>query len=93
MEITEVRITLMNGRRDSVKAFASITFDDCFVIRSLKIVENNGKYQVFMPNRKHKNGSFTDMAFPIKNDMRIKIQIKVLEKYEEELKNNLPYQE
>lgn len=93
MDITEVRIALMENRRDGVKAFASITFDDCFVIRSLKIVEDNNNYKVLMPSRRRKDGSFSDIAFPINNDMRIKIQVKVLEKYEEELKNNIPSQE
>ena len=52
MEITEVRIKLMDELGERLQAFCSITFDDCFVIRDLKIIEGaNGPF-VAMPSRK-----------------------------------------
>lgn len=52
MEITEVRIKLMDEPGERLKAFCSITFDDCFVVRDLKIIEGaNGPF-VAMPSRK-----------------------------------------
>ncbi|MCC7084700.1 MAG: septation protein SpoVG family protein [Pirellulales bacterium] len=52
MEITEVRIKLMDEPGERLQAFCSITFDDCFVIRDLKIIEGaNGPF-VAMPSRK-----------------------------------------
>lgn len=52
MEITEVRIKLMEDTDDRLQGFCSITFDDCFVIRDLKIIEGaNGPF-VAMPSRK-----------------------------------------
>lgn len=52
MEITEVRIKLMEEPGERLKAFCSITFDDCFVVRDLKIIEGaNGPF-VAMPSRK-----------------------------------------
>ena len=52
MEITEVRIKLMEDAGERLQAFCSITFDDCFVIRDLKIIEGaNGPF-VAMPSRK-----------------------------------------
>lgn len=53
MEITEVRIKLMDEKSgERLQAFCSITFDDCFVIRDLKIIEGaNGPF-VAMPSRK-----------------------------------------
>ncbi|MBL9083218.1 MAG: septation protein SpoVG family protein, partial [Planctomycetaceae bacterium] len=38
MEITEVRIKLMEDSGERLQAFCSITFDHCFVIRDLKII-------------------------------------------------------
>lgn len=87
MEITEVRINFINEGRDNVRAFASITLDNCFVVRGLKIVEKD-RFYINMPNRKRKDGTFSDIAFPIKNEMRREIEFKVLEKYEQEIKNN-----
>lgn len=52
MEITEVRIKLMENSEDRLRAFCSITFDECFVIRDLKIIEGNSGPFVAMPSRK-----------------------------------------
>ena len=42
MEITEVRIKLMEDTDDRLQGFCSVTFDDCFVVRDLKIIEGVG---------------------------------------------------
>lgn len=52
MEITEVRIKLMEDSDDRLQAFCSITFDNCFVVRDLKIIEGAGGPFVAMPSRK-----------------------------------------
>ncbi len=52
MEITEVRIKLMEDSEDRLRAFCSVTFDHSFVVRDLKIIEGaNGPF-VAMPSRK-----------------------------------------
>lgn len=52
MEITEVRIKLMDDSDDRLQGFCSITFDDAFVIRDLKIIEGSSGPFVAMPSRK-----------------------------------------
>ncbi len=52
MEITEVRIKLMEEPAERLKAFCSITFDDAFVVRDLKIIEGTNGPFVAMPSRK-----------------------------------------
>lgn len=52
MEITEVRIKLMENPEDRLRGFCSITFDSAFVIRDLKIIEGNNGPFVAMPSRK-----------------------------------------
>ena len=52
MEITEVRIKLMEEPGERLQAFCSITFDDCFVVRDLKIIEGASGPFVAMPSRK-----------------------------------------
>jgi stage V sporulation protein G len=52
VEITEVRIKLMEEPGERLQAFCSITFDDCFVIRDLKIIEGTNGPFVAMPSRK-----------------------------------------
>ena len=54
MVITEVRIKLMedNNENERLQAFCSVTFDDAFVVRDLKIIEGTKGSFVAMPSRK-----------------------------------------
>ena len=52
MEITEVRVKLVDGKQDKLRAFCSITIDDAFVIRDLKIIEGSKGLFVAMPSRR-----------------------------------------
>jgi stage V sporulation protein G len=52
VEITEVRIKLMEEPGERLKAFCSITFDNCFVVRDLKIIDGASGPFVAMPSRK-----------------------------------------
>ena len=54
MEITEVRIFLRESEDKKLKAFATITFDDSFVVRNIKVIEGNKGLFVAMPSRKIK---------------------------------------
>lgn len=83
VDITEVRVALKNEPK--LKAFASITLDDCFVIRGLKIISGSDGFFVSMPSRRRKNGTFQDLAHPINNEMRKKIEDCVLDAFETEL--------
>ncbi len=83
MEISEVRLTLRD--EEKLKAFASITFDNEFVVRGLKVINGKEGYFVSMPSRKRPDGSYQDLAHPITNQMRQKIEEKILDTYEAEL--------
>ena len=52
MVITEVRIKLMDDNNERLQAFCSVTFDDAFVVRDLKIIEGTKGSFVAMPSRK-----------------------------------------
>ncbi|MFP6603837.1 MAG: SpoVG family protein, partial [Pirellulaceae bacterium] len=52
MKITEVRVKLTGNSEDRLQAFCSITFDDCFVVRDLKVIEGTHGPFVAMPSRK-----------------------------------------
>lgn len=52
MEVTEVRIKLINSPEDRLRGFCSVTFDNSFVVRDLKIIEGNSGPFVAMPSRK-----------------------------------------
>ncbi len=82
LEITEVRIALRDD--DKLKAFASMTFNDAFVIRGLKIIEGTNGMFVAMPSRKKPDGTFQDIAHPINNESRAFIESRILDEYEKE---------
>ena len=52
MEITEVKVKLINNKDDRLKAFCSITMDGEFVVRDIKVIEGTNGYFVAMPSRK-----------------------------------------
>ena len=54
MEITEVRVALREGSEKRLKAFATVTFDQCFVVRNIKIIEGRNGLFVAMPSHKPK---------------------------------------
>ncbi len=54
MEITEVKIFKKENKDKKLKAFATITFDDCFVVRDLKVIEGSKGLFVAMPSRRVK---------------------------------------
>ena len=52
MEITEVRVKLIDNKDERLKAFCSMTIDDDFVVRDIKVIEGTNGYFVAMPSRK-----------------------------------------
>jgi len=83
MNITEVKISLRS--EDRLKAFANVTFDDEFVVRGLKVIEGNTGYFVSMPSRRRPDGTYQDIAHPINNEMRSRLEDAVLSAYNEAL--------
>jgi len=79
MEITEVKVFPVN--EEKLKAYASITFDNCFVVRNLKVINGNNGLFVAMPSVKRKDGTYQDTAHPLNNEMRKMIETKVLDEY------------
>ena len=86
MKITDIRIRLINNEDSKLKAVASITIEDCFVVHDIKVLEGNQGFFVSMPSRKTPEGEYKDVAHPINTPTREEINKLVLAKYEEELK-------
>ncbi|MBR5506928.1 MAG: septation regulator SpoVG [Clostridia bacterium] len=80
MDITDIRIRQMN-QEDKMKAVVSVTFDNCFVVHDIKIIDGQDKLFIAMPSRKTPEGEYKDIAHPINMDMRELMQDRILEKY------------
>ena len=81
MQITDVRLRKVNSE-NRMKAVASVTFDNEFVVHDIKVIESQNGLFIAMPSRKTPNGEFKDIAHPINADTREKIQKAILEAYE-----------
>jgi len=83
VNITEIRITLRDDNK--LKGFASITLDDSFVVRGLKIIEGASGPFIAMPSRKRKDGTFQDIAHPINMETREWMEGQIIAAYKQEL--------
>jgi stage V sporulation protein G len=81
MEITNVRVKKVEND-SKLKAYASITFDESFVLHNVKVIQGQDAIFIAMPNRITKSGVFRDIAHPITSDFRDMLQRKVLEAYQ-----------
>ncbi|WP_318617476.1 septation regulator SpoVG [Sporosarcina sp. YIM B06819] len=80
MEVTDVRLRKVetDGR---MKAIASITIDDEFVVHDIRVIDGNEGLFVAMPSKRTPDGEFRDVAHPINSNARTKIQDAVLNAY------------
>ena len=92
VEITDVRLRRVNteGR---MKAIASITIDDEFVVHDIRIIDGNNGMFVAMPSKRTPDGEFRDIAHPISSATREKIQGLVLEEYQQAVASDETYEE
>jgi len=81
MNITDVRLKKLNNG-SKMKAIASITIDDSFVVREIRVIEGQNGLFVAMPSRKIPSGEFRDIAHPINSETRQLIQSLILDEYE-----------
>jgi len=86
MEITEITISIRD--EEKLKAFVNITFDDCFVVRGMKVIKGASGYFISMPSRKMSDGSYRDIAHPITNEFRARIEVDVLTEYKRVLEDS-----
>jgi stage V sporulation protein G len=85
MEITEINISLRN--EDKLKAFVNVTFDDVFVVRGMKVIKGTNGFFISMPSRKMPDGSYRDIAHPIRNEFRQYIEKEIIQEYNKTLES------
>ena len=81
MNISDIRIRLVKKEDSKLKAVASITIDECFVVHDIKVVQGPEALFISMPSRKTPEGEFKDIAHPINTATREKISAAILEAY------------
>ena len=80
MQITDVRIRKVNSE-NRMKAVASVTFDNEFVIHDIKVIESQNGLFIAMPSKKTPTGEFKDIAHPLNQETREKIEKAIFDEY------------
>lgn len=81
MQVTDVRIRKLD-KIGKIKAVASITLDNAFVVHDIKVIEGDRGMFIAMPSRKSPDGEYRDIAHPVNSDTREFIQKAILKNYE-----------
>jgi stage V sporulation protein G len=77
--ITDVQIRLVDN--DRLRAWATVTFNDAFVVKGIRIIQGNKRVFVAMPSKQQKDGKYQDIAHPINPDFRDFIENCILDVY------------
>lgn len=84
MRVTDVRIRRLS-QEGKMRAIVSITLNEQFVVHDIRVIEGNNGLFVAMPSKRTPNGEFKDIAHPINSETRQKIQLAILEAYNQEM--------
>lgn len=82
MRITDIRVRKVE-KEGKMKAVASITIDDEFVVHDIKVIEGEKGLFIAMPSRKSADGEYRDIAHPLNSDTRERLQQMILDRYRE----------
>lgn len=88
MEITEVRVIPVD--EDKLRAYVTITLDDCFVIRDLKVIHGTSGLFIAMPSKRRRDGSYRDIAHPLNRETREWMEQMILSEYDREMRERAP---
>ena len=81
MNITDIRIRMI-PKEGKMRAVASITIEDEFVVHDIKIIDGDKGLFIAMPSRKSADGEYRDIAHPNTSETRGKLQDQILEAYQ-----------
>ncbi len=84
MEITDIRLKKV-AKEGKMKAIVSITLDNEFAVHDIKVIEGEKGLFIAMPSRKAADGDYRDIAHPINQTTRERIQSLILAEYEKAL--------
>ena len=86
MKISDVRVRIVKKEDSKLKAVASITIEDCFVVHDIKVIEGSQGYFIAMPSRKTPEGEYKDVVHPLNTETREQFRTAILAEFETALK-------
>lgn len=88
MKVTNVRVKVIENK-NRLKAVATITFDDSFVVHELRLIEGKNGLFVAMPSKRNTVGEFRDLCHPITQELRQHVEEVVINAYHEALEESV----
>ena len=85
LNITDIRVRLVEKEEVKLKAVVSMTIEGCFVVHEIKVIESANGLFVAMPRRMKPDGEYKDIAHPIDTPTRQAVDKAILEAYEKAL--------
>ena len=80
MQITELRIRKVDDDT-KLRAYVTVTFDNCFVVHNVKVIEGQNGLFIAMPSRKTATGEYKDVVHPISPEFRTELQGRIVDEY------------
>ncbi len=84
MKITSVKVRITEKEDSRMKGIATVTIDDCFVVRDIRIIDGDNGLFIAMPSRKTPTGEYHDIAHPISAECRKLFEDAIFEEYNKE---------
>ncbi len=84
MNISDIRIRLVTKDDSKLKAIASFTIDEAFVVHDVKIIEGTNGNFIAMPSKQAPSGEYKDIVHPRNTETREQISAAILAAYEKE---------
>lgn len=89
VEISDIRVRRVSGD-GKLRAYVTVTFDDCFVVHNIKVISGRSGLFIAMPSRRTKTGDYKDVAHPISTAFRAQLQDAVIAAFEADDGDELP---
>lgn len=81
IKITSVSVRKVEKEENRMRGIATVTIDDCFVVRDIRIIEGDNGLFIAMPSRKTATGEYKDIAHPINAECRKIFEDAIFEEY------------
>lgn len=81
MKITSVKIFKNDREGSRVKAYATVTLDDCFMVHNIRVIEGNEKLIIAMPSRRVSEEKHEDIAHPLNSETRTYFEETIIDEY------------
>ena len=83
----KIKVRINKKNNNNIEAYVGLTFDECFAVNGLKVIDGKNGLFVAFPSYKTSDGTYRDIVYPLDKAYRDKLTKAIIEKYEKEIDN------